>query len=93
MKTLDDSDVIAVMREVWDERVATLFEQIDMKVDAKVGGENKPIISPDLKVKHKNSGIKYTVSSVGPRDVILKTPEGEEFLVDAEDLESDYQLE
>jgi hypothetical protein len=35
----------------------------------------------------------YTVVSVGPRDIILKTPEGEEFLLDKEQLEDEYELD
>jgi len=50
-------------------------------------------LTPELKVMHRDSGIRYTISSVGPRDVILKTPEGEEFIVDADSLEREYYLD
>ena len=94
MKTLKADDVIRVMREEWQARLAALSEQVDLVMNSKVtAGEKDPVISPELKVRHKNSQIRYTVSSVGPRDLILRTPEGEEFLVSKEDLEDGYELD
>jgi hypothetical protein len=94
MKPLTEADVLRVMREEWNAKVVRLAEQIDMVMNAKVddsGVEN--VLSPELKVKHKDSKIRYTVSSVGPNDVILRTPEGEKFLVSKEQLENEYQLD
>jgi hypothetical protein len=94
MKTLGEADVLRIMREEWDAKVARLAEQVDVVMTAKTGdGKEKAIISPELKVLHKKSGIRYTISSVGPHDVILRTPEGEEFLVDAEEIEKEYELD
>lgn len=94
MKTLKPEDVIRVMKEEWQARLRGLSEQVDLVMNSKVEGNAKdPIISPELKVRHKKSQIRYTVSSVGPRDLILRTPEGEEFLVDKAELESEYQLD
>lgn len=94
MKTLTEADVLRVIREEWQAGVAALTEQIDMVMHSKVDGpEKEPVISPELKVKHKKSQIRYTVSSVGPRDIILRTPEGQEFLIDKETLESEYELD
>lgn len=93
MKTLKPEDVIRVMKEEWDARVRHLSEQVDLVMNSKVEGDNNLVISPELKVRHKKSQIRYTVSSVGPRDLILRTPEGEEFLVDKETLESEYELD
>jgi len=94
MKTLKANDVIRVMREEWQARLAALSEQVDLVMNSKVtSGEKDPVISPELKVRHKKSQIRYTVSSVGPRDLILRTPEDEEFIVDKETLEKEYQLD
>lgn len=94
MKTLKAEDVIRVMREEWNAGVKRLSEQVDLVMKPKVDGDDKePVISPELKVRHKKSQIRYTVSSVGPRDVILRTPEGEEFLVDQPTLEDEYELD
>lgn len=83
------------MREEWDKKVSTLSEEVDLSMTSKVGGnsEEKSVLTPELKVMHRDSGIRYTISSVGPRDVILKTPEGEEFIVDADSLEREYYLD
>lgn len=94
MKKLQAEDVIRVMKEEWSARVKALSEQVDLVMNTKLDGpEKEPVISPELKVRHKDSQIRYTVSSVGPRDVILRTPEGDEFLVDKGDLENSYELD
>lgn len=94
MKTLTEADIIHTMKEEWDKRVKSLSETIDVVMNAKTdSGSNSTVITPDLKVRHKKSQIRYTVVSVGPRDVILKTPEGEEFVIDAAELEDQYQLD
>jgi hypothetical protein len=63
-------------------------------LNAKVGkGEEQTVISPELKIIHKKSGIRYTIDSVGPRDCILRTPEGEKILVGKEEIESAYELD
>lgn len=94
MKSLRESDVIRIMQEEWDTRVGRLVEAVEVVMAAPVeDNKEEEVLSPDLKVRHKKSGIRYTIVSVGPRDVILKTPEGEEFLVDGQELENEYQLD
>jgi hypothetical protein len=94
MKTLKEEDIIRVMREEWTAGVKALSEQIDMVMNSTVGDDSDvPVLSPELKIRHKKSQIRYTVDSVGPRDIILRTPEGEKFLVDKETLESEYELD
>lgn len=94
MKVLQEADVIRVMREEHAARVKALAEQVDVVMNSKVGKEGeKPVLSPELKVKHKDSGILYTIDSIGPHDVILRTPEGEKFLVDAAEFEKGYHLD
>lgn len=94
MKTLTEEDVLRVMREEWAKRVAKLAETVDLTMNAKVGKDGqKSVLAPELKVMHKKSGIRYTISSVGPKDVILRTPEGDNFIVDAAELERDYHLD
>lgn len=95
MRALKEADVIRIMREEWDKKVSALSETIDIKLNSKVDKKEgvQTVITPELKVRHKKSQIRYTVSSVGPRDVILRTPEGENFLVDSDELEKNYQLD
>lgn len=93
MKNLTEEDIIRVMREEWYTKVASLTEEIDLTFKAKVDGKDKEVISQDLKIRHKKSQLLYTVVSVGPKDIVLKTPEGEEFLLDKEQLEDGYELD
>lgn len=93
MKPLTEADIIEIFREEWDHRVRALSEEIDVVLSAPtVGGDSKIILAPELKVRHKESGIRYTVDSVSPREVVLRTPENETFLVDAQELEA-YELD
>jgi hypothetical protein len=82
------------MNEEWNKRLERFIETLDVttKVDVDKDGKKEAVISPELKVFHKKSGIRYTVDSVGPRDVILRTPENETFIVDNETLEKEYEL-
>ncbi len=93
MKTLQNEDVLRVMREEWAAKTKELSEQADMVLNAKTKSGTVPVVAPELKVRHKKSQIRYTVDSVGPRDLILRTPENEKFLVDKETLESEYELD
>lgn len=94
MKTLREADVLRIMREEWDAKVAALAETVEIAMSSKIDKEGeKPVLAPELKVMHKKSGIRYTIDSVGPRDVILRTPEGEKFIVDAQTLEQEYELD
>jgi hypothetical protein len=94
MKILTEADVIRVMRTEWGKKVKALAEAVDVVLTTKVGQDKeKTVVSPELKVRHTKSGIRYTVDSVGPKNCILRTPEGEKFLVDAAELENDYHLD
>jgi len=55
--------------------------------------KGKAAISNGLKVVHKKTGILYTVKSPGVEDIVLTTPEGEDFLIDKDEFEANYALE
>lgn len=93
MKKLTQDVVIGIMREEWQARVKKLAEQVDVVLSVPSKGGEKIVISPELKVLHKGSGIRYTVDTVSPREVVLRTPEGDTFLVDKEELEKEYELD
>lgn len=93
MKKLQEEDIIRIMREEWQNKVAKLSEEVDLTFKTKVDGKEKEVISNDLKIRHKKSQILYTVVSVSPKDIILKTPEGENFILDKETLEDEYELD
>lgn len=93
-RVLRESDVLRVMREVHRDRITELARELDVlfKPNGK-GTEEQNVLSPELKLRHKKSGLLYTISSVGPRDAILRTPEDKEFLVDKNGLEAEYELD
>lgn len=102
MKKLDEKEIIRIMREEWDAKVAALSEAVDVAFKAKVDGKDVPVFNDAVGLKLRNKvkggkkddkGFLYTVVSVSPRDAILRTPEGEEFIVDKETLEKDYVLD
>lgn len=86
MEKLTEAQIIALMLEEWNSKLQKVNEAVEGKLNS------IDIVSPGLKVMHKKSRYRYTVASVGQDDVILKTPEGENFLVDAETLEKNYEL-
>jgi hypothetical protein len=51
------------------------------------------LLSRGLRVNHKDSGLEYAIVSVSPRDVILRTPEGRQFTVSAEEINKEYKLD
>lgn len=93
MKKLEESDIIQIMREEWNAKVSRLSEAVDAVLKGKVDGDSKLLISPDLKLRHKKTQFLYTVVSAGPRDVILKTPEDKQFIVDKDTLEKEYEID
>jgi len=92
MKKLEESDIVKIMREEWEAKLATLAEEVDAVFKGKVDGKEKPLLSPELKLTHKKSGLLYTLVSVGPKDAILKSPEGKNFIVDKDTLENEYVI-
>lgn len=93
MKKLTHEDVIAVIREEWDRKLTQLAEEVELMYKVKVGGKEINPIADDLKVKHRKSGILYTIDEVGPQDAVLITPEGDKFMINSEELENDYELD
>lgn len=94
MKKLNENDIIQMMREEWDAKLARLSEEVDAVLTGKVDGKEKTILSPDTKLRHKKSQLLYTLVSIGPRDAILNTPEGDkQFLVDKDVLEKEYAID
>lgn len=53
--------------------------------------EEQSRIAPGLRVKHKKTGLKYTVDRVSPNAIMLQTPELTEHPVSADEFERDYE--
>lgn len=90
MKVLNEEIVLNIMREEWDKRVKSLIIEDDTPI--KAGGVDK-VLSPDLKLVHKKSKLRYTIDTIGAREVILRNPEGETFVVDSDTLENEYSID
>ena len=93
MKKLEDSVILELMREEWASKLRKLSESVDAVLTGKVDGKEKDILSPQTKLRHKKTQYLYDLVSVGPRDVILKTPEDKQFIVTKDELESDYEID
>lgn len=94
MNELTETDVIRIMKEEWNAKLDRLVEGVSILLNSDINGDGatETLITPELKIAHKESGIRYTVSSVSPRDIVLRTPEGEEFLIDKKALEAEYEI-
>lgn len=91
MKALTESDIIRIFQEENRKRLDSLYEELDMYFQS--AGDVENIISKELKVKHKKSGLRFTVDSVSPRDVVLRSPEGALKKVSQETLEQEFELD
>lgn len=87
-KVLTTDDVIQMMAEEYKKHLQSLTEIEIFSKDRK-----KIIIAPGLKVRHGKSKLLYTLDSIGPTSVILRTPDGKEITVDHDEFESEYDLD
>jgi len=99
-----DNEIIRIMREEWNAKMAALAEEVDLMFKTKVDGDNKSIISPGLKVRSKkktkvgDEQVLYLVAAVSMKGVDLRPPEGPEdgsmdFFVTKDELEKEYELD
>lgn len=93
VKELTDTEIVEIIREEWNTKVAALLENVNVSFEGDIEGSKQPIISAELKLIHKKSGLKYTVDSVSQYDVVLRTPEGKKFRIDRDELENEYFLD
>lgn len=93
MKKLEEHDILRMMKQEWKAKIDRLAESVDALLKGKVDGSEKILMSSDLKLRHKKTQFLYTVVSAGPRDVVLKTPEGKQFIVDKDELEQEYEID
>lgn len=93
-----DNDIIRIMREEWNAKIAALEEEVDIMFNSKIDDDQKTVISPGLKLKSKDEQVLYKVTAVSIRGVDLRPPEGPEdgskdFFVDKDTLEKNYELD
>ena len=90
METLTPEVLIGVLRERYELRLESAKRELATVMKRK--GEEIDLISPELKVKSKKTGLRYTVDSVGTNSIVLKTPEGRKLVVSKDSLEKEYEL-
>jgi hypothetical protein len=78
MEILSEAHVIQVFKEEHEKRLSAIREEIDMYFNH--GNDVDNVISPELKVMHKSSGIRYT-------------PEGDLVKVSQAQLEKDFEID
>jgi hypothetical protein len=93
-----DNDIIILMREEWNAKMAALEEEVDLMFNAKIDNDKKSVISPGLKLKSKDEQVLYKVIAVSIRGVDLRPPDGledgsKDFFVDKNTLEKNYELD
>lgn len=98
MKKLEEKDILRIMKEEWDSKIALLREEVDLVFNANIDGEKKTLPDVGLKIRSKKDQVLYTIIKVGSGGVGLRPPEGspsgsEDFFVDKESLEDDYELD
>ena len=90
-ETLSGNDVLQMIREAYSEKMRLV--EIDLVQATSDNPKGKPIVGPELRLRHKKSGLIYTVNSVGHSQYELRTPEGECFTVGRDELENGYSLD
>ena len=92
MATLNEGDIIRLLREEYDRKIQEVMDELDVFVNlGKLGKTN--VLSPGLKVRENESGLLYTIVAVTPDGCTLQSTEGEEFRVDNSELEKRYELD
>jgi hypothetical protein len=96
IRKLTESDVVRIFREEWEAKMRKMSEGPDIDFSMKLPGKNSQesiLISRGTKVKHKETGIRYTVTNVNEDGCTLKGPEGKKNTVNVKQLEGEYALE
>ncbi|MBT7912715.1 hypothetical protein HN588_02275 [Candidatus Bathyarchaeota archaeon] len=93
MKTLSESDILRMLREEYDLKLERVLGEINTAPFPGQQDDRSPVVTPDLKVRHKKTNLLYTVDSVSPNDVTLRSPEGDRFTVAADEFEKEYNLD
>ena len=92
MATLNEGDIIQLLREEYDRKIQEVMDELDVFVNlGKLGKTN--VLSPGLKIRETESGLLYTIMTVTPDGCVLQSTEGEDFKVDNRELEKRYELD
>ncbi len=90
-EVISGSDILQMIREAYDKKLKLV--EISLTQPTEDNPKGKPIVGPELRLKHKKSGLIYTVNAVGNSQYELRTPEDEMFVVGKDEMESEYELD
>lgn len=91
MTNITKEDIAKMIREAYDKRIKIV--ELDLKHATSDNPKGVPIIGKELRLRHKKSGLIYTVTGVGHTQHELTTPDGDKFVVGSNELEDEYELD
>jgi hypothetical protein len=96
MKKLDDKTIVRIMKEEWEKRCNNVISEIEayFDVDDEDGKEDN-VLSVGLKVRKiddPGKGLLFTIIALTKDNVMLKEPEGRQFVVSYDEFEKDYDI-
>jgi len=91
-KTLTNDKILKIIREEIDARFEKVIKEVVTTMDLEDPDTN--VISPGLKIRHKKSGLLYTVTRVTPHAVSLYGADSQtEFDVGTDEFKKEYELD
>lgn len=90
-ETITGPEIVQMFREAIAKKMKLVEVSLVQTSDGNPRGVN--IVGKDLRLRHKKSGLIYTVDAVGHSQFVLRTPEGEKFQVSKREMETEYELD
>lgn len=86
---LTNEELVTAIRQAWDKKLAALKEDLNSFLNEDI----EPQVGTETKVKHRESQLLYTVHSIGPDEVVLRTPTGRLFTIDSASFDNEYEVD
>jgi len=90
---LTEQKIVELFSREYDRKIFEILSELDIGPFPGQAHKDAPVITRDLKVRHVKTLLLYTIDSVSPRDITLRTPEGRRFTVSADEFEKEYKLD
>ena len=78
-------------KQILQEEVQKKLAELNIK--SYPGQESGDVLSKGLKVRHKKSGVLYTILSLSPEEVLLQTPDDKTIQLSKDNLAKEYELD
>lgn len=100
MHKLDSAVILKLLKEERSRQLGDLRKEVgldelaeNVNVNMNVGGVNKKVVTPGLKLRSKNGGKLYTVKAISATSVVLIDPHGQPVNVSDMELEHGFDLD